>query len=262
MSYILDALKKSDQERKQGDVPNLQTIHIPVNTEPKAPLGLYGFIVFLLLALAFVIGLVIANKAPPGIVAVPDSSDESLNRSETQPVKQPTKQILNHSVPASVPEPVSGPVKKAAIAKPLINQNAKINESHKVKVKPDKTADDFNQQKRPQADQTNQSEQMVRQENEGDSNEIKKGLSNLKDIPYLHELPDYLQQSVPQMSFAGHVYSSDGQNRSVIINDVFMSEGDSVLPGIDVIEITPAGVVFSLHDDYFRVDILQDWSFE
>jgi len=250
MSYILDALKKSDQERKQGDVPNLQTIHIPVNTEPKAPLGLYGFIVVLLLALAFVIGLVIANKSPSGIVVVPESPDQP----EIQSVKQPTQHALTHSTPESV--------KKTEIVKPVINQNVKMIKPEKVKVAPEKSSDDLDQQKRMQSAQKNQTAQIARQKNEADSIDVQEGLSNLKDIPYLHELPDYQQQSVPQMSFAGHVYSSNAANRSVIINDVFMSEGDVVLPGVDVIEITPGGVVFSLHDSYFRVDILQDWSFE
>jgi len=249
MSYILDALKKSDQERKQGDVPNLQTIHIPINTEPKAPLGLYGFIIILLLVLAFVIGLVIANKAPQGIVQVPESVSQPVSEPDNQPEKQP----IIHSA--------TQPVKNTVVAEQVNGPNEKA----KVIVSPEKTAVDVNQQKKiqpAQKDHKNYPAQIAKQENAVDDIGTPKGPSNLNDIPYLHELPDYQQQSVPQMTFAGHVYSSDPANRSVIINDAFMSEGDSVLQGIDVIEITPSGVVFSLHDSYFRMDILQDWSFE
>ena len=57
MSYILDALKKSDHERKQGTVPGLQTVHIPVSIESSASRWPYFFIVFLLLSLAFVLGM-------------------------------------------------------------------------------------------------------------------------------------------------------------------------------------------------------------
>jgi general secretion pathway protein B len=35
MSYILDALKKSDQERQRGTVPNLQTVQVPLPGEPE-----------------------------------------------------------------------------------------------------------------------------------------------------------------------------------------------------------------------------------
>ena len=35
MSYILDALKKSDQERQRGTVPNLQTVQAPLTGEPE-----------------------------------------------------------------------------------------------------------------------------------------------------------------------------------------------------------------------------------
>ncbi len=34
MSYILDALRKSDQERQRGTVPNLHSIQVPVGREP------------------------------------------------------------------------------------------------------------------------------------------------------------------------------------------------------------------------------------
>jgi len=37
MSYILDALKKSDLQRKQGEVPTLQTVHLPVRPQDKTP---------------------------------------------------------------------------------------------------------------------------------------------------------------------------------------------------------------------------------
>jgi len=231
MSYILDALKKSEAERKQGDVPNLQTVHIPINTEQPAPVALYGLIAFLLLVLAFVIGWLFANKESTDIVQV----IEPIKKIQLQksPIQQQSKKVP--STTASQIKPVK--------LEPIINQreNAVVIKTPSTKPKD-----------RPL--QPTDTQQV--------NNEQYASIPDLSDIPYLHELPDYQQQSIPQMTFAGHVYSSNSASRSVIINDAFMSEGDALLPGVNIVEITRSGVVFSLHDDFFRVDILQDWSFE
>ncbi len=225
MSYILDALKKSDSERKQGDVPDLQTVHIPVNVKQQTPWALYGFISVLLLVLFFVVGLVISGKG--SITAIQEAEK---NRQE-------------ESI-ADVPVVIS------AEERNVIKAVAPVKTSQQVIEKPE----------------------VVQVKNKALIPELQRSsvasvvsstsLLDINNIPYLHEMPDYQQQSVPEMHFAGHVYSVNPVSRSVIINDYAMSEGDTLVQGINVVEITLEGVIFSLHNDYFRVDILQDWSFE
>jgi len=246
MSYILDALKKSDAERKQGNVPNLQTIHIPVSAEPTAPLGLYGVISVLLLLLAFVAGWLLTDKEPAQIVQVAELAPKSVPTVSVPVAQIPERKAAAQVKPvvseaATKPAPVIMPKKEPVKAvKPHVEVAAKA--TPKVMAA---------QQEAPADDNKNQPDAQANS-----------AIPDLSDIPYLHEMPEYQQQSIPQMTFAGHVYSSNPGSRSVIINDVFMSEGDAVLPGINVIQITAGGVVFSLHDGYFRIDILQDWSFE
>jgi len=59
MSYILDALKKSDQERKQGDVPNLQTVHVAAIPEQKKPWVMYTVNRFVLIVFVLLLGLLL-----------------------------------------------------------------------------------------------------------------------------------------------------------------------------------------------------------
>lgn len=236
MSYILDALKKSDQERKRGDVPNLQTVHIPMNTEPQTPVFLYGFIFLLLIALAFVIGFVVSDQGNDGIQTV-DTNNHSQN-----------KYAINKGVTAAslqkVEKTASPIVKKKVIAPPNVTV---LQQSSEKVIQNDSQIN----LKSVKAEIVN--EEILAKE------QLK---PDLNDIPYLHEMPDYRQQSVPDMNFAGHVYSGTPSSRSVIINGSVMSEGDVIVQGLNVIEITPGGVVFSLHNELFRMDILQDWSFE
>ena len=71
-----------------------------------------------------------------------------------------------------------------------------------------------------------------------------------------------IQQAVPDMVFAGHVYSSQPAQRSVIINGASMNEGDRVIQALRVEQITRDGVIFNYQGQLFRVEILQDWSFD
>ncbi|RDH83009.1 MAG: hypothetical protein DIZ80_12160 [endosymbiont of Galathealinum brachiosum] len=233
MSYILDALKKSDSERKRGDVPNLQTVHIPINADQPTPWALYGFISVLLLVLAFVIGLVISDKEPVTIIQVAETG----------------RQI----------KPVLKPVLKEASR---VNKNSELQYSKKIPQKITEQKTSQLKAARIEVTQKRAKEPVIElQQTNRVQVESVVALPDISNIPYLHELPEYQQQSVPEMHFAGHVYSTSAQSRSIIINNSAMSEGDTVVQGINVVKITSSGVVFSLHDNYFRMDILQDWSF-
>jgi len=242
MSYILDALKKSDQERKRGDVPNLQTVHIPLTIEPQTSWFLYGFISLLLLLLAFVVGVMFSGKEPADLAYAVEKNDQiKIDSSETP-------------VLAAQPEYTVAQEAKSADGTAGVNLRNK-------KAAPEKMG---YQEPEPQKEvvaeiESKQVRVAAAVEDKAGSGVI---LPELSNIPYLEEMDDYKQQSIPEMSFAGHVYSTNPTSRSVIINGYAMSEGDTLVEGINVVEITSSGVVFSLHGEFFRMDILQDWSFE
>ncbi len=222
MSYILDALKKSEQERKRGDVPGLQTTHIPLSVEQKTPLSLYGFILLLLVLLAFVIGVLVAERYPAGV-----NSTVSVVAPENQGGSQQASEVVVKHL-ATV----------AASSEPLPAVQYSGSQEQVAVVREEPTAP-----------------------SQPASHHALPGVE-LSEIPYLHQLPDFRQQEIPELRFAGHVYSSSSLNRTVIINGVTMSEGESIMEGMSVEQITPSGVVLSFQGELFRVDILQDWSFE
>jgi len=242
MSYILDALKKSDQERKRGDVPNLQTVHIPINAEPQTPFILYGFIFLLLIVLAFVIGLVVSGSENEVIETIEKNNVIESHKGsirDKQPSLSEHEGLSRHTEEKKTEMPV-----KVEFVQQSIEKETEAVTQKRLKAVRDVESND------------GQLHAEIEKESLTTNN------VNLNDIPYLHEMPDYQQQSVPEMKFAGHVYSSRPSSRSVIINGDAMSEGDVIVQGLNVVEITPSGVVFSLHEELFRMDILQDWSFE
>jgi len=216
MSYILEALKKSEQQRKQGDVPTLQTIHLPRPEQPSTASWPYLVIVLLLVSLAFVLGWLQPWQDRPVAETTPAQAQPMA-----EPVASAPPAATAPPVTPARPEPVAPPPVVAAA--PVVEQQAASQASADSSVRPS---------------------------------------LEIGAVPYLTDLPELVQQAIPQMNFAGHVYSSNAQQRSVIINGRSMGEGDRVIEGLAVEQITHDGVVFNYRGQLFRMDILQNWSFD
>ena len=213
MSYILEALKKSDQTRKQGNIPDLQTIHVPLSVEVQQSRWPYIIIVILLMGLVFLLGWMRPWQAA----------------SVAEPVVN-NSQLLNDNI----------------VADRVVEQQVDI-----------KTQPDSNQKVDTQRPQLTEQIQILEAEKP-----VVRADSSMKSVPHLQELPALLQQAIPDMSFAGHVYSSNPAQRSVIINGSAMGEGDLIIGDLRIDEITSNGVVFDYQGQRFRIDILKDWSFD
>ena len=215
MSYILEALKKSEQERKQGDVPNIQTVHMPRPTHPETRTWPYLVIVLLLVSLAFVIGWMQPWNTP--VVIERQQEDSVVIASQPEPTPVGKKRVAQQAVQVP-PQPKVEAEVASAVQRAIVAQ----------------------------------------------APSTEKGVPSLDigTVPHLSEMPQLVQQAIPEMSFAGHVYSSNAEQRSVIINGHSMSEGDTVINGLVVEQITSDGIVFSYRDQLFRMEILQDWSFD
>ena len=215
MSYILDALKKSDQERKQGDVPNLQTVHIPVTQEAVSARWPYIVIVLLMLSLAFVMGLL-----------------QPWHKKSEQPVMPSADKIIE-----------AYESKQDAIINKQAEKERPVVESTKQNIE-----DSYKPGNLPITDES--------------VNTAESPLHDVNSVPHLQDLPSLVQQAIPEMIFAGHVFSSNVDQRSVIINDSYMNEGDIIIDGLKIEQITQSGIVFNYNGQLFRMDILQNWSFE
>lgn len=57
------------------------------------------------------------------------------------------------------------------------------------------------------------------------------------------------------MKIQVHAYSSKPKDRLVSINDRILKEGDSLIPGLRLVQITPDGLIFSHKEYRFKRDI-------
>ena len=200
MSYILDALKKSDQQRQRSAAPTLSSAPVAMETT-KNPVY-YGLFAVLLLIAGVAIGwlrpwqTVPEATAPPVRVLQQPSVTPGYGSAEM--VRKSVQVLPNPPPVLHVAPKIEKPQAAVASAKSGVAVSA---------VPAEKPADAA-----PRA---------------------------------LTELPASIQQEIPAMTIQFHVYSDIPANRLVSINSLMLHEGESLLPGLKLEQITVEGMIFS-----------------
>ncbi len=224
MSYILDALRKSETERRQGKVPDLgqqvQLIHRPRKRRISP-------VVWVALALLVNAGVLVVvfwpewasdlpvepgaqTAAPEPALEPPAKPDpEAKQAPETEAALAPQPELLNEPIIETARE-------RPTIITPSLPRERQI--------------------------------PMARQD------EPRAGTR----VPHLVELPLSFQKSIPDLMFNSHIYSTDPYASRVMINGQYLRQGES-FSGITVEEVTQDGVVLSKQGRTFRMGIVRDW---
>ncbi len=229
MSYILDALKKSEQERGRGSSPGIQTIHsssINYHRDKRT----YWPYILIFIALLNLVAIIyfITDKDKGG------QDQAELSTSQTS----------------------SPLVNETSTSKSMITAPPKINTADAVDVAEpqSKTEIDIETQKyEPVAAAKPATEPDLREKT------IDIPVDKQKDIINYHELPDSIKQGLPAILISAHVYSSNPLHRSIVINNNFMEEGEYVIDSLILHEITPGGAIFDYDNILFRYDVVSGW---
>ena len=214
MSYILEALKKAEAERKGGVMratPMLPPIG-PASRNPqpwRRPLpwmALAGLSITLACAAWFAVTRSKGVSTPP----------------PPAPVAQPAQPV----VPPAPPPPLA-----AAQPKHAEPEVEKI-EPAKPKEKPVKKRAE---KKAPVA-----------------APEAKTAQATETPLPTLRELPENLQREIPPLKVGGYIYSGNKADRSVLINQRLLHEGEEVAPGLLLEKMLPNGMVLNYRGQRYR----------
>lgn len=210
MSYILEALKKSDQQRQLGATPTLQAAQVTV-AAPKRPLFIYyGLLAAVLLGAGIMIGWLRPwqPELPPPV---------------TEPIA--AKSPISISQQAA-PAPLTAPPEMLGAMKP--NNPALVNSGTPSAAAPipDKSMPEK-------------------------SASIAGVAQEQKAIPF-DELPLQIQQEIPAMTVQLHSYSGNPSERLVYINSIRLREGESLMLGLRLEQITPDGMIFSYKGYRFK----------
>ncbi|MGB3211238.1 MAG: general secretion pathway protein GspB, partial [Desulforhopalus sp.] len=223
MSYILDALKKSDRERQQGNAPSLYTLHGPApSLRNSSRLKQYHIIllIFGMLILLFIcFGLLFFQyrhffvEKPQTIATETALSSAKPQAAQPTTTAQPLDRVV---MPSETPA-----------ARPSAIDNNKTTLS--VAVKQD-TKEDIS------TPSTVIEPEPLR-----------------KPLPYLQDLSPALQAQIPSLKFAGHTFAENSSQRMIIVNGTILKEGATIAPKTRLVEITWDGVTVEYDGTRFQV---------
>lgn len=236
MSYILEALKKAESERKLGSVPNMHAQPLVTASAAgspfwRTPLAWSVLVAVLLLA------AVIAWLAPwqaGTVVSLPQQTSSGSVSMDTNPAPVPDTAIppiAQAPTARQVPEPPhdvvpAEPAKPKAAPKPAI----------KKKIEPAKA---------PVAAQPAERKKEIAAAAMAPAAEPR--------LPALRELPENIQREIPTLAVSGYIYSSVPAERSVLINNRLLREGSEIAPGLMLEKMLPKEAVLNYRGTRYRI---------
>ena len=241
MSYILDALKKSEQERGHKDIPDVQTVHssgLHYQQQKKVYWPYFLIVAVLLNFVAIAYFIIDKDNAPTA-----ETIAENIITERPAPViKEPT-----NSAPTTISADSSNNLKTENKAlKPVINKPA-VKISHK-KVKQPAIA---------------VTETIMPAENSSMNNdyEVNEPTTTYSDntIIDFNELPAAIKLQLPAIIISAHIYSKNPMLRSIVINNNFMEEGDYLIDDLILYEITPDGAILNYQGQLFSYGVVSGW---
>jgi general secretion pathway protein B len=83
-------------------------------------------------------------------------------------------------------------------------------------------------------------------------------LENFEDTYHLNDLDLSFKKGIPDIRFNSHIYSTKPDDRRVMINDLYLRQGQS-FSGITIETIGEFYILLSKHSQRFKIPVLRDW---
>ena len=236
MSYILDALKKSEQERGHDSIPGVQTVHsssLNYRSE-KTSYWPYILITAVLLNIALVIYFIFDKDKP--VIEQTAITQKAVTKSSHE------NKIIASGAQATIAKDTT----EQALITTLSSEEEL--ESDNLEQPPALTHISTSESELPAAATIST----------GRTNAPRKVAAE-NDIIDFYNLPESIKKQLPTINISAHVYSSNPLQRSIVINNNFMEEGEYVLDNLILHEITASGAIFNYHGTLFSYPVISSW---
>jgi len=258
MSYILDALKKSEKERQRGQLPSMLTAQDIIAERPRrkfhwAYLIAAGLVLnagFLVWWIGFPpkaneISVLQAEGTSSSLLQSPEPTRNEEKASRISSGSDTFEESSSLSDPARVSKVVTATAR--ALTEELKAEPKKDSDISATR-KPDRSSDlSVNTHK---ADENSHLRSAVKGETIRSLSETMDELGQLDKhrIYRLREIPVSIRETLPSFAISALMYSDLPASRVVRINDEMMHEGHELASGLKLQEIAIDGVIFRYHD--------------
>lgn len=235
MSYILEALKKLEKERKRGRIPGLSEQDSVVYHTRRRSVWPYLLIVVFSLNAALLIWWFLPKNSNDNVLQAAPSSLPSAAPAVIQNVKRPEIRESGNVIssiagePSSVSRPQVSPPEKDAVLRERLQSLRKM----------------------MQEDEQKQAEALPQEK----KSEVMAEPLPEKKLYKLSELPSSVRDSLPGFSITAFLYSDSPSGRMARINERMMREGQELEPGLRIEEIVSDGVILSYRKFRFFVSL-------
>lgn len=266
MSYILEALKKSEKERRQKtqDPPHTSE---PIRNEaqqPKRQRTVILLICALLVLVALLTALTVAvrtilsdtrqvpAKQSPMLqqmatASPPVPSGEAKKTPQIQeipitigPAKRKKRKIRSPQPAKEQTAPI--PLFTAAAETPIPKQKKKETVYEPQPLQSEKEADHPEPLRTAEKHTKGTLDEAIRESN-----------AKYREIPYYEDLDDTDKARLPRLKLSGHTYAQEPSRRLVLINSAIVHEGEMVEHQLLLKEILPDSVILCREAQCFRL---------
>ena len=260
MSYILDALRRSDQQRQRGTAPTLLAVQTAAVAPQQRALLAYGLLAALLVGAGILIGWLRPwqpEQASPGrpepvasqpVESPARESAPAPSEMASQPKAEPKLQSATRPDPVTLaPSEISPPSKlqsnleNATRPAPAAPAPLKVTPQSKPELaarsKPDAVAPP---REAPAVAPDTTAAPIPERPVDTDSTDA----AGDQKVISMSELPLSVRKELPAMTISVHAYSGNPAARMVSIDNRMLREGESLVPGLKLEQITPDGMIF------------------
>ena len=240
MSYILDALKKSEQERGHGNIPSVQTVHSSSLNYRDEKNTYWPYILIAAITVNILVVLYFILDREPAVIDQNITADQTAIKNSREHEKNIIDNISETDAHTTTQATAASISDKQTTREELIPPHEAPHSSEEKFATSDEHIAD------------NASETMT---TVSDNTHIE---TNIETIDF-YDLPESIKQQLPTITISAHVYSSNPLQRSIVINNNFIEEREYVLDDLILHEITSNGAVFDFNSTRFSYPVVSSW---
>lgn len=252
MSYLLEALRKSEQERQQ-QVPNLSTATTEwedADAEPERSPWLMLIVAMLTIICLLLVFLVwkASTQNRPNVVEDRPLVNTNVNASEThsnETMNSPNTSSMKKESGVNTNSSVSKPV-IAVREKPTLTVRTGNAAQIEVKIPTSRSA-----QSHALATSSQRGAEII---------SPTRAAVPQEQIKKAYDLDDTIRAQLPPMNMNSHIYSTDANASFVIINGGSLSVGQELAPGLSLVAITPDGAVLNFRGERFLLPSMSNFN--